>query len=156
MRKGTVRGLLVGALTIGAIAAGCGDDDDDGGIATSELSKPEWLVEANAACKRADKVMNQEGRLLFSEGEPSEQEMKDFAIEVVVPAFRQTVEDIRALGAPAGDEEQVEAILASAEEGTGRLEQDPLSVFEDDEPSETDRLAAAYGITACGGEADGD
>jgi hypothetical protein len=127
----------------------CGGEDD-GERAAASPTKQEWLAQANAACERADKVMNREGEALFAEGEPSEKVMKEYALEVVVPAFRRTIEDIRALGAPAGDEQVIEELLAAQEEGTDRVEQDPLSIFEDDEPSEADRLAAEYGLTSCG------
>lgn len=151
MRNGVVRGLLAGALVAGLIVAGCGDDDGDDEVAgAAQLSKQEWLDQANAACEDADKVMDREGQKVFSEGEPSQEVMKEYALEVVVPAFRRTITEIRALGAPAGDEEVVEELLSAQEQGTDRVEQDPLSIFEEDEPSEADRLAADYGLTACG------
>ena len=150
MRNTAVRGFVAGALAVGLIGAGCNDDEGDAGIGASELSKQEWLVEANQACKRADKTMNEEGRALFANGEPNEQEMRDFAVEVVVPAFRTTIEDIRALGAPAGDEALIEELLTAQDEGTDRVAEDPLSIFEEDEPSKADRLAADYGLDSCG------
>lgn len=151
MRNGVVGHLVVAALVAGLIAAGCGDDGEDGGeSAAAGPTKEEWLAEANAACERADRVMNREGEALFAEGEPSQQVMRDYALEVVVPAFRRTIADIRALGAPAGDEQVIEELLAAQEEGTDRVEQDPLSIFEEDEPSQADRLAAQYGLTSCG------
>jgi len=133
------------------IEAPCGDGSEaDDSAQAPELTKEEWLAKANAACEDADKVMNREGRKLFAEGEPSQRVMEEYALEVVVPAFRRTIEDIRALGAPEGDEAVVEELLAAQEEGTDRVEQDPLSIFEEDEPSEADRLAAEYGLTSCG------
>ena len=145
-------GWIAAALVTGLIAAGCNDEDGGNGIETSALSKQEWLVEANRACERADETMNEEGRKLFAEGEPTEQQMRDYAANVVVPAFRTTIEDIRALGAPAGDEAQVEELLTAQEEGTDRVAEDPLSIFEEDEPSDADRLAADYGLDSCGGD----
>src|SRR5918994_4759288 len=129
----------------------CGGGEEDGSeTASSSPTKKEWLAEANAACEAADKVMDREGEALFAEGEPSQKVMKEYALEVVVPAFRRTIEEIRALGAPAGDEDLIEELLAAQEDGTDRVEQDPLSIFEEDEPSEADRLAAEYGLTSCG------
>lgn len=64
--------------------------------------------------------------------------------------LRTTIEDIRAFGAPAGDEALIEKLLTAQEEGTERVAQDPLSIFEEDEPSEADRLAADYGLDSCG------
>jgi hypothetical protein len=149
MRSGVVGVVLAGFLVV-LLAVGCGEDEADAGIETSELSKQEWLVEANLACERADKVMNEEGREVFANGEPSERAMRDYSLDVIVPAFRTTIDEIRALGAPAGDEAQIEELLAAAEEGADRVEQDPLSIFEQDEPSEADRLAADYGLDSCG------
>jgi hypothetical protein len=52
--------------------------------------------------------MNNEGRELFAQGQPTEQQMRKYTLEVVVTAFRRATADIRALGAPAGDEEEIE------------------------------------------------
>jgi hypothetical protein len=128
----------------------CAGKDGEEGNEASAPTKQEWLARANAACEAADKVMNREGRALFADGEPSQEVMTDYALEVVVPAFRRTIEEIRALGAPAGDEAVVERLLTAQEQGTDRVERDPLSIFEDDEPSEADRLAAEYGLDSCG------
>jgi hypothetical protein len=149
MPESSPRAILAAALAASLIAAGCGEDGDEGNEAPA-LTKQEWLLRANAACEAADKVMDREGRTVFAEGEPSQPVMRDYALEVVVPAFRRTIDDIRALGAPAGDEEVVEQLLTAQEQGTDRVERDPLSIFEDDEPSDADRLAAEYGLDSCG------
>jgi hypothetical protein len=71
---------------------------------------------------------------------------------VVIPALEAEVRAIRALGAPAGDERRVEAILAATERGIEQIRADPVGVLDGPPPAlrEAGRLARAYGSAECG------
>lgn len=71
--------------------------------------------------------------------------------QVVGPAIKQQGEEIGDLGAPSGDEEQVEAIVAAVEGGADDLEEDPGALLEGKNPlEEGSKLAKAYGFKSCG------
>ena len=70
-----------------------------------------------------------------------------------MPALEAEVRAIRALGAPAGDEAQVEAIVAATEEGIEQMRADPVAVIDRGPPAafrRAGRLARAYGSQECG------
>ena len=57
------------------------------------------------------------------------------------------LDELKALGAPEGDEEQVEAIVAALEDGSERVAEDPSAAFEDEPLKEAGELADEYGFT---------
>ena len=63
------------------------------------------------------------------------------------------LDQIRALGIPPGDEEQVNAILDAAQEAVDKLQADPSVVIEQNTPdpfAEANKLAKDYGLSTCG------
>lgn len=113
MRTGVVRGLLVSAVATGLIAAGCGDDEtgDGDGIATSELSKQEWIAKANQVCAARDADTDRRAEHFFAAENATEER---FARDVVAPGLERWADELEALGAPGGDEEQVRRMATVA------------------------------------------
>jgi hypothetical protein len=67
---------------------------------------------------------------------------------------RKQIDEIRALGIPSGDEQEVEAIFAAAEEALKETEEDP-SVFGQGGVgpfAKANKLSREYGLTVCGSE----
>lgn len=146
-RKQLMRGMLAAALAVGLIAAGCGDDDDDGG---ATITKDEWIVQADEICAQGNEEIEEQAGEVFGGGPPSAAEERRFIEEVALPNIEEQVADVKALGAPEGDEDEVEAIVSAAEEGLAEARQDP-SALEEDALDDATRLMAEYGSTVCGG-----
>lgn len=75
----------------------------------------------------------------------------DLVENVFAPIYDEQIEKIGALGAPPGDAQQVDAILASMRSGIEAAKRQPLSFIRS--PAALDqasRLAVAYGLPACG------
>jgi hypothetical protein len=146
--------VLAVALAIGVAGAGCGGDEGD---ETSGLNKRQWIARADAICARSDKAIDASGERFFasfSEAQPpNERQIGRFIQQVVVPEFRAAVGRMRELGAPSGDEEQVQALLDAADEGIARRERDPAAA---ERESRFDRLAADYGLVTCADGGDDD
>jgi hypothetical protein len=161
--------LLALALATGLIAAGCGDDDDDTATTTSSptttagatgatgatgepLSKDEFITQADAICKAGDKKIDAAAQETFSGGQPSQAEQEQFVTEDVVPNIQEQIDGLRALTPPEGDEEEVSAILDSAQDAIDQTEADPGALTEggDDPFSEANQLAEEYGLEVCG------
>jgi hypothetical protein len=164
-----ITGLLALALATGLIAAGCGDDDDDTATTTSSptttagatgatgatgepLSKDEFITQADAICKAGDKKIDAAAQETFSGGQPSQAEQEQFVTEDVVPNIQEQIDGLRALTPPEGDEEEVSAILDSAQDAIDQTEADPGALTEggDDPFSEANQLAEEYGLEVCG------
>jgi hypothetical protein len=135
-------------IAVGALVAGCGGDDDEDAI-----GKSEFIAKADAICKKGDKEIETTANEVFGgqQEQPSQAQIADFGAETVVPNIEQQIADIRDLGAPAGDEDQVDAILTAAEEATDEVKDDPqLLAGQGDPYAEANRLAKAYGLKECG------
>jgi hypothetical protein len=135
---------------------GCGGDEepaDFSPVVVEPLSKVEFLREADRICFASEaRIEAAADDLVAGNREPRPAEVERVAIGVVVPALESEVRAIRALGAPEGDERQVEAILAATEEGIAAIERDPRGLL-DGIPAplgRAQRLAEAYGSRQCG------
>jgi hypothetical protein len=124
--------LLLAGLAIVAMAAGCGGDGDSTSgadtanrstVTTSSLGKDEFIEQASRACQQARKNLLE--RVLVytqqheSDGQGRSAESETFAGSikaVLLPTIRKEMAEIRRLGAPAGDEGEVEAFLAAEQE----------------------------------------
>jgi hypothetical protein len=138
------------AVTLAA-AAGCGGSDDDStGVETSDLSKQQWIAQANQICIEGDKDIGQQAGEFF-DGKPTPAESTQFSHEVVLPSIQAQVAQIRELGAPEGDEEQVEAMLDAVDEGLAKAEADG-SALQEGALDEGTALVQAYGAKACGAD----
>lgn len=148
---------ILGALAAGLLAAGCGSDDNSdkqsfgtsvGSASTASLSKADFVTQANAVCKTANQELDQAGQALGQN--PTPEELDSFVTDNVTPTIQTELDAIRALGAPAGDEQTVNAILAAADSGLQRLQADPSLLTTGDPFGEANQLADDYGLTVCG------
>ncbi|HSK49535.1 MAG TPA: hypothetical protein VK889_03475 [Solirubrobacterales bacterium] len=69
---------------------------------------------------------------------------------MLVPALDRQVDELRALGVPEGDEEQVDEILVAVEDASAEVADDPSIAFEGETLKEADELAKDYGFKVCG------
>lgn len=128
--------------------------------APSSLTKAEFVKKGNAICARTEKEVTEGVEKFrkehnFSETKPaSEKQVAELAEGVLVPKVRKQIDELRALSIPSGDEEEVEAYFAAAEEALKETEADP-SVFGQGGIGpfgKANKLAREYGLTVCGAE----
>jgi hypothetical protein len=145
--------LLVGILACGLIAAGCGDDDDDDGGDSEAISKEEFLAEGNALCAEGDAALEAAAEETFAQGAPTPQEQEAFVTDSVVPEIQSQIDAIRDLGAPEGDEDEINGILEDAEAALSDVEADPALVTGETDPfADVNQRLADYGLTECADE----
>jgi hypothetical protein len=131
-------------------AAGCGGSDDKGssGLETSDLSKSEWIAQADQICAESDDGIEQKAGQFFK-GRPTPETQAQFVQQTVVPGIESANDQIRELGAPEGDEEQVQAMLDAADRGLAKVKADP-SALEKGALDEGSTLSRQYGLKVCG------
>jgi len=96
--------------------ASCGSDN-------SSISKEEFVAQANALCTSfSETISNPEVALGPSS---TEEQITTFITDVLVPEFSNTINAIRGLGFPEGDEVVVEEMLAETEKVLAELAADP-------------------------------
>jgi ABC-type lipoprotein release transport system permease subunit len=134
-------------LALGAIAAGCGSSSNDSS-STSNLTKAEFIAKADAICQQGNQEINQAAHQAFGNQKPTAAAVQQFAIQTALPNTQSQVDKIKALGAPSGDEDQVNKILATVQadidkaKAAGNLQS---STFADG-----NALAKQYGLKVCG------
>jgi hypothetical protein len=138
---------LTALVALGAIAAGCGSSDDNDS-STSDLTKAEWIAKADAICQQGNQEINQAAHEQFGNQKPTAADVQQFARGVALLGTQDQIDKIRALGAPSGDEDQVNKILDTVQadidqaKSSGDIEE---STFDDG-----DALAQQYGLKVCG------
>ncbi len=162
-----IRGILViaGVLSALLLAAGCGSDEGDatgssgGGevaVETGSLSKAEFVKQANSACAKSRGQLEREVAKFLEETDknppkPSEEQPEvGFLEETYLPTFQQQVDEVSAIGAPAGDEKQVTAFLQALQDMVDAATEEPQA-FVSGEVSldKASKLAQAYGLNDC-------
>lgn len=101
-------------------ASGEGDGGAAAPVGTSNLTKAQYVKRVNALCKRNEKKQS-EAVLAYREENPETLEeggggFEGSLQEVYLPMKEEELEELRAIGAPVGDEDKVEAFLTAFED----------------------------------------
>jgi hypothetical protein len=162
--------LLAGVLAVALILVGCGggsgsdstapsSDATTSDSSTASLSKAEFIKKADAVCAAGGKRTQSEyaayveEKKLSAKKEPTPAQFAEISEEIQVPAFKRQVEEIRAVGAPPGEEDQITALVDALDAGIEKVEEaDPKKALESSSSMfvEADKLAVAYGLKVCG------
>ena len=154
MRSSLYGGLAVAAvLTVGLVLAACGSSNNSTST-TAALTKPQFLKQGNAICKKGNQQINAAAHKVFGKNKkPSKAEGTKFATGTVIPSVQSQINGVKALGAPTGDEAKVNAIVTSAQAALDKAKKDPsLLISNKSDPfKQSNKLTKAYGLTTCGG-----
>jgi hypothetical protein len=149
VNKGSFHALVAALVAAALIIAGCGSDDD----ASASLTTAQFKKQANAICKRQEERrasviqkavagLDQKKLLPLSERE-------DLVLETL-PPYEEMAEELKALGAPEGDEQKLAAITTAMEKAAGDVTKDPASALTSTQQfDDANKLATDYGLTEC-------
>jgi len=149
---------MVGALlALVALFAGCGGGGGDSTTsATSEepLTKAEFIRKGDVICQTGNQASQTEIEEFakdngFGSKEPSQEQFEEIVTEVLAPNLKLQADELDALVPPAGDEDEIQAILDSLRGAISAIEKNP-SNLEGNVLAETIRLENAYGFKVCG------
>jgi hypothetical protein len=158
---------LVALLAITVAAAGCGggagSSSSSGGSTGEEstLTKKQFIAKADGICAAKDKELNEEvEKFVKKEGiseskKPTQAQENELVESYVVPNIRSQGEEIGELAAPEGDEEKIETIVSSLEEGADEAEENPESITGGGATTPFEKATKdpqAYGMQVCGAE----
>jgi hypothetical protein len=151
------------AVVASLFAVACGGDND-----SEALSKNEYIARSNAICQRTAKKAEVQFKRIVGAQRPKRGEEQRYLTNAhrflkvaAIPIIRENLEDRRALVAPKGDKEEIDAILAAGEEaiaGFERIAADRSRVealFRGklrDPATEFDARSKSYGIEHCAGD----
>ncbi len=159
MRKRSI-GLFAIAALLATIVFGCGGGDETT-ESTASLTKSAFIKQGNAICARTNKQFedefedfSNEKTSLSTSGEPSRPQLIEAVEQLYIPIIGQQIEELRALGAPAGEEQEVDKAVSAGEEGLQEVREDPSSLLVSSGGpfGEYNKLMTDYGLAECGEE----
>ena len=142
--------MLLGLAAVAAlVVAGCGGGGDDS-TSTSSLAKPAWIAKADAICQQGNQEIEQAANEQFGKQsqQPTDEQIQQFTTETAVPSVQRQIDQIRDLGAPSGDEDQVNEILDTVQADIYKTKS--AKTLPDDPFADGNALATQYGLTVCG------
>lgn len=146
MRNVTVI-FTLGLLAVGLLASGCG-----GGSESSQLTKADFVEQADVICEQAIGKLRAE-MTLFAKKETNTRQPQALAGLVkssMIPALQSESTEIRALGKPAEGAKEVAAFLKAMQAAIGKAEAHPATFLSSVDPLEAAEVAATrYGLSAC-------
>jgi len=131
MLAGRISGAvaLVALVVVGAaLVAGCGGGGDETTVETVTPTKAEFIRKADKICRNTREAII-DGSVPKIEkvvGTPKAQQVEfELISNVLIPALEKEVDDLRALGMPAGDEAEIETILKLTEGAIAEAKTEP-------------------------------
>jgi hypothetical protein len=160
MRSGQIRGLACAAiLTAGLLLVACGGGDDH---STTAISKPEFVNKATAICitgnGRIGRVVEAALKAQAAEASrkgnahpnPTSAEIAKLGKDTVIPTGQRELDQIRALGAPSGQEDEIKALLSEQQSVLDKVKEDPsLYTSLGRRDPFAGKLAQDYGLSLC-------
>jgi hypothetical protein len=157
MSRGATAGLVL--LVLVFAVTGCGSSDS-GSSSTQAAAPPptksEFLKKADGICAETDLAQTAAfKKFIAKHGGAKEAEQsveKEFVVKVGLPMVQTEAEEVGALVAPKGDEQEVQKVVTAMETGVREAEAEPERLLKG--PSESpftsvEKLAGAYGFKAC-------
>lgn len=142
--------ILISVLALAGIAAGCGGGDDG---ESNSLTKAEFVKQASQICDEIDKETqkNLEAAARSQEGVPPSKNTEEQLVNnIVIPALQKQSEQLGELGAPEGDEEEIDAIIGALDDVAADAEANPVGVAAEPTPfREVDELMKDYDLDDC-------
>lgn len=147
---------VAAAAVLVMLVAGCGGGDETTDE-TVTLTKAEFIAQGDAICKKGNDRSEEEAEDFAEENDfklekASDEQLEEAVTEVLVPNLNRQAEELDALGAPEGDEDQVDEIVVSLEGAAEEIEDEPGIVFDGEVLKEPSELAEDYGLEVCGEE----
>jgi hypothetical protein len=142
--------ILVSALLVFGVLAGCGGDDDDA------LTEAQFTEQGNKICEDGGKELDAAGDAAFGSGAPTADDAEAFFDDTAIPNIRGQLDDIEALDEPEDLSDDLDAFLEDA-----RAKLDEIEALDGDELLElvssgedpfadVNAQANDLGLTTCG------
>ncbi len=161
MLAGRISGVvaLMAMMVVGAVfMGGCGGGDDTAET-TVTITKAEFVRKADTICRDAREaiISGSVPKLEKVVGTPKQQSLESELIpSLLIPTLEKEVEDLRALGAPAGDEAEIEKILRLTEGAIEEAKTEPETFIQgstykegSEHFGEAYELSLKYGMKEC-------
>lgn len=152
MHKGVIGGVAGAVLlvAIALVAAGCGGGGSSS--STTALTKAQYVKQANAICQKGQQAREAAVNELAEEVKPGADPgelPKNRLVEVVIDPLANMVDELAALPAPEGDQEQLEPMVEGYEKAVEEIEENEEAAFSGEIFKAPDAKALKYGLENC-------
>ena len=146
MNKGAIGSIVGLAILVALLVVGCGGGSDE------TVTKSDFVRQGNAICGKWQQARGQAFREVNSKFKPPvTQAKREEAILFVLEPYEDAIEGLKELDPPAGEEEEVEAIIDAMEEGFNQAKANPGTLVSSSAPfSKGNKLTEEYGLKECG------
>lgn len=128
-------------------------EGEAGGSSGKPLTKKEFVKQAEAVCTKIPATYTEKLKALEAEAKKKGKKPTtgETNLKAAVPADYVAVEELEALTPPKGEEQKVEAIIASLEKAAKGLEANPEAELSGPKSpyAEWQKLTGAYGLKSC-------
>ena len=141
---GALGGIVL--LLLALLGAGCGSSSEEA------LSKSEFVKQGNGICAKATEAREKAVVEILKGADPkaSQKALQQEAADKTVPYYEGAAEEIDDLGAPEGDETQVEELVDAMEEAAAQVKANPQTAITGNLPfRKANEAAESYGLDAC-------
>lgn len=134
MRRTIICGLaLMAALIVGVCVAGCGSSSTSTET-TATITKAEFVAKGNAVCVKGEKAQEAEINAYvkkhgLEKQKPTKAQNAEIVETILVPNVQSQIDGVKALGAPSGEEQQVDSALELSQQTLEKVEADPELAF---------------------------
>jgi len=146
VNKGAIGSIVGLAILVALLVVGCGGGSDE------TVTKSDFVRQGNAICGKWQQARGQAFREVNSKFKPPvTQAKREEAILFVLEPYEDAIEGLKELDPPAGEEEEVEAIIDAMEEGFNQAKANPGTLVSSSAPfSKGNKLTEEYGLKECG------
>lgn len=147
MKKFPVFLVVLLALSASLVLVACGSSDNSSDAPT----KAEFITQADAICAKGDAAIQKAALDQFGANAPNKAQIADFLSTTEIPNIEQQAADLRELTPPSGDEDTIDALLNSLDDGISTIKDDPAGSISGANPlADANKQAKAYGLKSCG------
>ena len=128
----------------GLVVAGCGSSSNSSSTeTTAAISKAEFVKQGNAVCVKGEKAQEAEINAYIKKHglenqEPTKAQQTEIVETVFAPNIQSQIDGVKALGAPSGEQQQVDSALELSQQTLEKIEANPELAF-----GKTNAFAAA-------------
>lgn len=148
--------IIASLAVIALVAAGCGGGNNNGGgsvTGSTSLTKAEFISKGDAICEKGEKKFPAEMEAFAQEHKVTKRISQALGEEatqtVLVPSLQAQADQLARLGAPSGEEDEVEAIVGGLQGVLAEAEDDPSVIESAGQLAEVANLAKSYGFEVC-------
>jgi hypothetical protein len=125
---------LMAAVIVGVCVAGCGSSSSTTTDTTAAITKAEFIAKGNAVCVKGEKAQNAEINAYIKQHglenkKPSKAQEAELVETVLVPNVQSQIDGVKALGAPSGEEQQVNSAVELSQQTLEKIEANPELAF---------------------------